>query len=222
MKRRQCCGTGCLSWLEFFHPRFRIPDPELIRRRIPDPGSGSESKSFSIFNPKTDDEVLIIKIWTVHLGSWFQGVKNAPDPGSGSATRTGDIWFSCSLCAVKWFDICRTRSTKETKQLWFYLLDENWTVLWSSRRIRIQSTGDLFLSFYTVMQNLLTFVHNFRCTFIIKLPRRFTFITYCRWKNDRRYFCWYFVQNPQNPYAFTFLCTLSLTSCIVKKDIIHI
>jgi hypothetical protein len=92
-----------------------------------------------------------------------------PDPGSGSATRTGDIWFSCSLCTVKWFDICRSRSTKETKQLWFYLLDENWTLLWSSRRIWIQPTGKLFLKCKSYWHPCITYIVPLSSSFLQNL-----------------------------------------------------
>jgi hypothetical protein len=42
-------NPGCLS--RILDPNFSIPDPESRVKKIPDPGSGSAPKNFSIFNP---------------------------------------------------------------------------------------------------------------------------------------------------------------------------
>ncbi len=52
---------GCLSRIRFFPSRIQVD-------KIPESGSGSESKNLSIFNPKT---VFKNKIRDVHLGSWL-------------------------------------------------------------------------------------------------------------------------------------------------------
>ncbi len=85
-RARTCCGSGML----ISDPNFSIPDPGSKVKKIPDPAPHQR-----IFNHKICFWALGKIIWDVHLRYVFSpfriripdlGVKQAPDPGSGSAT----------------------------------------------------------------------------------------------------------------------------------------
>ncbi len=111
---------------EVFHTGSRV-------HKIPDPGSASESKNFSIFNPENCFSALGKIIWDVHPGSrsgFFPipdpGVKKAPDPGFGSATLVGlppknarvDFRQQRNFTRKKQFSGKTTRKFQTKKILW--------------------------------------------------------------------------------------------------------
>jgi hypothetical protein len=90
----QCCGLG----MYIPDPNFFHPGSEFFPSRIPD-----LHQRILVFYPKKNFYALGNMIWVVHPGSGslvfthpgsrIQGVKKAPDPGSGSATLNCTILY---------------------------------------------------------------------------------------------------------------------------------
>jgi hypothetical protein len=98
----QCCGSGMfIPDPHYFHPRSRV-------KKIPGSGSASKNLTQKIVSNLSDmiqdlhsgcgSRILIFIFYLSRIPD--PGVKNAPDPGYGSATATLRIWIFMDLALI--------------------------------------------------------------------------------------------------------------------------